>query len=142
MTWETRWGNHSGPYLANYPALWCLSSPVVRRLVKRLVRAAEHVVGGSAVPTGVARRAAGITAGAALACLTTGNRAHAQRHHCGHRKDNDNIKGIHSCLPHASFKLTRVNYTLLRHTIYRCAEAHEKAQEKGSPWLTTRTCTS
>jgi hypothetical protein len=30
----------------------------------------------------------------------------------------------------------------LRHTIHRCAEAHEKAQEKGSPWLTTRTCTS
>ena len=142
MTWETRWGNHSGPYVANYPALWCLFSAVVRRLVERLVGTTEHVVSGTAVPAGVARRAADITTGAALACLTTGNRAHAQRHHCGHRKDNDNIKGIHSCLPHASFKLTYVNYTLLRHTIYRCAEAHEKAQEKGSPWLTTRTCTS
>ena len=121
-----------------------LSSVVVcrRRLIQGFACSAKHVVGSAAVTAVVARRAAGITTGAAFARLSARDRAHAQDRHGGNGKDDDNIKGIHGCLPHASYKLTCVNYTLLRHTIYRCAEAHEKAQEKGSPWLTTRTCTS
>ena len=41
MTWETCWGNHSGPYLANYPALGCAglsSASLARRSMSSAAR--------------------------------------------------------------------------------------------------------